>query len=609
MALNHVSECYGKQNLLQDFYRTVDTVKDETREYFSNLGLAGFNKIFMDLFFWLKDHSFDPGLNGYVYLSTSGNVVNNLNASIHNRIGYLAHLLGFSHAKNMVNPKIFSMCVDALTILIYKALPYYGSIPISVDQIIPIMSEAILTERFIDFSRQSQVLETQISQYNHTVDKLRATLLEWIDSTRYKIGYNIHDKTLEQMVSATPISTGVRYASDIGKHWANLPITLNSPVDSILQIYKLCEVAVKLGLGNYEFIFSLSHGEPFGNWKLNIPVTINILMNFILDGKIYNINSELWHAPALTKGLNSTLTSDHVLGWWQHDYKSQRWTLQNYTQTNTYFENVLKEACEKKLNSIRQEMSSIQYPIGSQVSTLCDVLQEKYIIINKLFELNDTVLGDLNSGVWIKTRLIQLIHHENTYGYDVVSFCDFVKEKSLKVKPQYNNSTIKDGIKSSILRLEELIAKITVIQREFKIIKEQETKNILDIGIKIGRLLTINAVLKELQSEKKIDEVGIMRERYGSETQHKIQREDIETITLLEGETQHKIQIVEDDIQRMTLFNSSICNGIGMVLIEISIYLKPYLQTVVEIQVMCYQILRDILRSPVKSIGDTISRF
>lgn len=611
-----ICEYYGKQNLLQDFYRTVYKVIKGTPEYFSSLGLAGFNEIFMDLFFWLENHSFDHGLNGYIYSSTSGNVVNNLNASIHNRIGYLAYLLSFSYNQNMVNPKIFGICIDALTILIHKALPYYGSIPISVEQIIPIMNKANLTEQFINYSRQPQVLEIQISQYNHTVDKLRATLLQWIDSTRYKIGYNIHDMTLEKMVSATPISTGIRYASDPNKFWSNLPMCLASMSGSILQIYKLCEVAIKLGLGNYDFKFSLSHGEPYFN---RIPVTINILTDFILEGTRYNINSELWHAPALLKGLKYELTSEYVLGWWQHDYQSQRWTLQDCTQTNTYFEKVLKEACEKKLNSIRQEMSSIQYPIGSQVSTLCDVLQEKYIIINKMFELNDTTLEGLNSGVWIKTRLNQLINHENTYGYNVISFCDFVKEKSLAIKAQYNNPIIKDGIRNSITRLNELTGDINIIQQDYieiserdklaqiehakviqeeqkqkeekqRITQEQEIKNISDIGMQVGRSLTIDAILKKLQSMNKINEADLIQKHFGNETQH-------------------QIQIVEEDIKTITLFNTSFSSGSSMALLEISMHLRDYPQTLMDIQKTGYQILQQILTSPVKSIGYTMNKF
>ena len=179
--------------------------------------------------------------------------------------------------------------------------------------------------------------------------------------------------TLDEIISATPISTGVRYASDINKYWTNIPIELASQSSSILQIYKMCEVAIKLGLGNYDFRFGLSHGYIFG-WR-QLPVDINIHMDFILNGTRYNINCEQWHAPNLIVGSNGILSGDCLLRWWQHDYKSQRWTLKDWTQTNTYFESILRQACETKLNSIRQEMSSLSYSIGTQVNTLCDKLQ------------------------------------------------------------------------------------------------------------------------------------------------------------------------------------------------------------------------------------------
>lgn len=629
-----ICEYYGKQNLLQDLYRTIYKIINGTPEYFSELGQAGFNEIFMDLFYWMSNHSFDHGLNGYIYSSTSGNINGNLNSPIHNRIGYLAMLLGFPHSNHMVNYKIFSICVDALAILINKALPFYGSIPLEINNLIPIMNKANLTEQFIDWSRQPKVLENQLAQYNQLVDQLRLNLLQWIDSTRYKIGYNIHDMTLDKMISATPISTGVRYAIDINKHWSNLPIALTSQSSSILQIYKMCEVAIKLGLGNYDFRFGLTHGSSFGDWNLMIPVTITIYMDFILNGIRYNINYELWHAPRLIKGFDGTLTEKSVLGWWQHCYQSERWTLQDFTKTNTYFENILKQACENKLNTIRQEMSSPSHTIGIHVETLCNKLQEKYTIILKLFELNDSVLEQLNSGCWIKTRLTQLINHENTYGHNIISFCDFVKEKALQVRQlQYNNPSIKDIITNSITKLNELSGEVHIIQDHYQQIKEfdklgkieydklvlqeqeliqkyneekkhkeiekikanyeYEIQNISQIGMQIGRSLTINSIIKKLESSGKFVESNLIKTQFDFE-------EKAGEIT--------QIQIASEHEQSIRIFNSSFCTGSSMVLLEILLQLREYPNTLIDIQMAGHYILQQIQSSPTQSIECTMRK-
>ena len=646
--INIICEYYGKQNLLQDLFRTVYKITQGNDEYYRNLSQTSFNELFMDLFYWLNSHSFDYGTNGYIYASTSGNIINNLNSSVNNRIGYLAHLLNFQHSPNMVNYEIFHNCVNALAILIRQGLMYYENLPLSFDAIIPIMNRANLTEQFIDYTRQPQVLQNQLTQYNQLVDQLRANLLQWIDSTRYKIQYNIHNMTLDQMISATPISTGVRYASDIDGQFPNIPVELASQSSSILQTYKLCEVAIKLGLGHYDFRFGLSHGNIYG-WR-KIPVTICILMEFILNGSRYCINNEQWYAPGTTVESNGTLSGNCLLGWWQHDYKSQNWTLQNHTPSNTYLDGVLRKACEDKLNSIRQEMTSPSYTIGTQLNTLCDKLQEKYIIISKLFELNNTELEHLNSGIWIKTRLIQLINHENTFGHNVISFCDFVKEKALKVMSlNYNSSSIKENIRHSINLLSELSSDVIRYQEEYKFIQENKTlakiqyekliqeeqllitqkleekrqqelkeleekrqqevqqiiqevkatkeleiKNINQIGIQVGRILTINSIIKKLE-----------------ESNNNIQADIIKVYFEKELETELKEQAEELNTLNMLLFNTGFCNGSSMVLLEISMCaeLSNYPQTILNIQMSGYQILQKIMLNSSKSIKDTMSKF
>jgi len=623
--INNISvicEYYGKQNLLQDLYRTIFKITRGTPEYFRNLGQSGFNEMFMDIFFWLNNHSFDCGINGYIYSSTSGNIVANLNTSVHNRLGYMAYLLQFPEAKNMVNHKIFEICVQALEILINQALPYYGTLPLSYDNIVPVMNRANLTEQFMIYSKQPQVLAGLISSYNNNVDILKSNLSQWVDNISQRYAININS-TLEQMVSATPISSGLRYASDINGHFTSIPITPTSAVNCILQIYKMCEVAIKLGIGNYDFRFSLAHGHIK---RGNIPVTIDMLMDFILNGTRYNINCERWHAPDLYMWLNPTLTSHQVLAWWQHDYKSKRWTLQNYTQTNTHFENILRQACTAKLQSIKQELTSISYTIGTQVNTLCDKLQEQYTIILKLFELNETKLNGLNSGSWIKTRLKQLIDHENTYGHTILTFCDFVKTKALDTKAVYDTSQIAFKIRDSIDRLNRLSADVVRYQNDYKYIqeteknakaeyqklleeekllieeekkkkiiaelkvaREQENEKINQIGIKIGRSLTLQTIITNLEQANKQIEAKIIKREFEQE----LQGQELETV---------------DNKEMAVMFNSSFCNGSSLVLLEICTKLYQYPQTMMEIQKMGCQVLTKIMTSSDRTISYTMNK-
>jgi hypothetical protein len=593
--LSIICEYYGKQNLLQDLFLTINKITKGTPDYFKNLGKSGFNEMFMDLFYWLDNHSFDQGTNGYIH-STSGNIVANLNTSIHNRIGYLSSLLNYPYAKQMANHTIFNICVDALEILIHNALPYYGTIPMPYDNVVPVMNKANLTEQFIEYSRQPQLLENLLASYNKTVDQLRYDLLQWVDASRHKIGYNVHDASLDAMISSTPISTGVRYARDINKCWKDIPMKLTSKSNAILQTYKLCEVARKFGLGDYDFRFSLSRGK--------IAVDITIYIGFTLNGTYFDISIEQWHHPDGGRGCGKLSTGENVLYCWAHNYNSPGWIIQNYTQTNIVFEQIIRKACEDKLTNVRQEMSNISYTIGYQVNTLCDKIQEQYTVINKVFELNDSKLDNLNSGVWIKTRLDQLIHQQNTYGYTVISFCDFVKEKANQVNQlKYNTSQISTSIRNSINKLNALSSDVVRYQHEYKYIintqsnietmykklvddekmliekkkDETMTKNITQIGIEIGRKMTLNMIVNKLEQTHKNDEVKALKSRFANELNCS------------------EVHLIDTDIS--SLFRSSFCNGSSMVLLEASMALQEYPGTVSEIQMLAYKSLQRILTS------------
>jgi len=108
--------------------------------------------------------------------------------------------------------------------------------------------------------------------------------------------------------------------------------------------------------------------------------------------------------------------------------------------------------------------------------------------------------------------------------------------------------------------------------------------------MQVGRSLTIDAILKKLQSMNKINEADLIQKHFGDESQH-------------------QIQIIEEDIKTITLFNTSFSCGSSMALLEILMHLRDYPQTLMDIQKTGYQILQQILTSPVKSIGYTMNKF
>ena len=616
-----ICEYYGRQNLLQDLYRTVHRIIHGSQEYFETMGKLEFNNLFLDLFYWLENHSFDYATNGYIYALTGGCASDKFTTPIHNRLGFLASLIKFPHATKMVNPVIFSICTDAIEVLIHKGLKYYGTLPMTYDRIIPIMNKANLTEQFIDYSREPQILSNIINHnYIPLVEQLKLSLTEWVNITSRKYGITnfIHItilNTLEEIISATPIITTQVQATaltpGLSAVISQLPINLSSIGGIFSPIWKICELAVKLGIGNYDFKFNLSHGEPFGEWHLRIPVDIWIQIDFILNGTRYNVYNESWHCPNVIKGLGD-LTEKSILGHWTHNYSSTRWTLKDYTKSNSYFENIIKKACEEKLYSIRQEIRDISYPIAVQINTLCDKLQEQYIIINKLFELNNTSLDKIQSGIWIKTRLHQLINFENTYGYNIISFCDFSRTLALQVGIINNESSIKTEIRNSINKLNELSSDIIYYEEEYKYMEEkeriekeeriimieeeremirrkEEMEKINKMGMMIGRILTIHNIIKYLEQTGKTEEMEILRSKYN--------------INIEENE---ELRIMRERGETDIIFNTSFCNGSSLMLLEITIELQRYPRTMIEIQKLGHRILSKIMMTTTKTISGII---
>jgi len=608
LNINIVCEYYGKHNLLQDFYRTIYKITQGNSEYFENLGHSSFNDIFLDIFYWIENHSFDCGVNGYIY--SSANIISNLNTNIANRIGYLASLLNFSDAQHMLNHTIFNTSINALEILIHKALSYYGKLPLSYN-INSIINKANLTLQFIEYSRQPHVLNYAIQNYNNYVDQLQLSLSNWVDINTQKYNINILN-TIDEIISATPITTTHVQAVSDSSFLKYLPINLQSINGSFSYIYKICDLAKKLKIGDYDFKFSLSWTDSDGGIGWKTSVTINIYINFILNGTSYCVYTEQWYINALIKSSCRKLYNPQdILYNWHHCYQSQRWTLQDYTKSNTYFENIIKQACLDKVNSIKSEITT-----HTQLNTLCDKIQDWYIIILKLFELNNTKLDGLNSGIWTKTRILQLLNHENTDGHTILTFCNFCKTKALNTQPIYNESIIYQKIKADIDKLNELSNVIIKYQEEYKyiqdanslvkkeydiilenekiLVKQQvkdEIKNINTIGMQIGRSLTINTIIKKLEQTNKSEELEIIKENF---------KEELEC---------DKVSFDDDNSHLMTIFNSSFCNGSSMALLEISLELRDYTHTITYIQMMGQQILSHILINQTKSIGDTITNF
>jgi hypothetical protein len=375
----------------------------------------------------------------------------------------------------MLNDIIFNISVDALEILIHKALSYYGVLPLPYN-INPIINKANLTLQFIDFSRQPKVLNNAIENYNNYIDQLKLSLSNWVDINRQKFNINILN-TLDELISETPITTTQVNAVSDSDFLKYLPINLQSINDSFSYIYKICELAKILKIGDYDFKFSLSWTDSeISDSRWDTSVTINIQINFILNGTNYVVYTELWYINNLQKNLepfHKLSNPQDVLNNWHHCYQNQYWTLQDYTKSNTYFENIGKQACLDKLNSIKNEITTY-----TELNILCDKIQDWYIIILKLFELNNTNLDSgIQSGVWMKTKILQLLNNENTGGYNILTYCDFSKNKALNTLTIYNESLIYHQIKASIDKLNELSNVIIKYQEEYKYI--QDTNNIV----------------------------------------------------------------------------------------------------------------------------------
>lgn len=600
--LNTVCEYYGKQNLLQDLYRTIYKITQGNSDYFQTIGRVEFNSIFMDIFYWLENHCFDYGINGYIYAKTQ-NVVNNFNMTIYNRIGYLASLLNFPNAQNIVNPTIFNICVSALEILIHKGLPHYGYLPLPYDKIIPIINKTNLTKQFIEYSRQPVILQNLINEYDKTIDQLKTALFEWVDINTQKYGINICDSD-DEIISTITIDKQPLIAknTDLNQKLQQLPVYYVAVNDILSYRYKICKLAKKLNLGEIDYIFSYNFQSNI--YKRNVVFDVYIQFNFILNGIKYDMCLEKWQSTRSVDIFLCGFIENNFKNNWVHNYTSD-WKLVEYTVCDIANENIIKKACLDKLTSIRNELTDISSTIGTRINMLCDKLDEQYIIISKLFELNDIILIDeLYCGNTIKKQLDQVINHKyNYFGYNILKFCDIIKNKLTQLQPIYKESTILNQLNKDCDKLNELSADIVHYQNEYeniqkdKIIKEEqlihqkvnENTDINHIGMQIGRSLTINAIIKKLENMNKFDEAQIIKTNFEKELVYT----DIE---------------FQENKELIGIFNSAFCNGSSMALLEISFSLQNYMHTVCDVQKIGHKILSELLTSN-RSISYTMNKF
>jgi hypothetical protein len=163
---------------------------------------------------------------------------------------------------------------------------------------------------------------------------------------------------------------------------------------------------------------------------------------------------------------------------------------------------------------------------------------------------------------------------------------EFIKETERKTIQEYSRLVEQEKI---LIAQQAEEKRIKLVMDEIKSSHEREIKTISDIGLETGKLLTINTIIKKLEQLDKLEEAQIIREKF----------------IVKESENMDVLDINE---QSMLMFNSSFCNGISMVLLEISFELTSYPQTIREIHMIGHQIMQQILLSNTKSISCTMNK-
>lgn len=647
---NTLVEYYGKQNLLQNLHRTVYKIFNGTTEYFQSITQNDFNNLFMDLIYCIENQCCDHGTNGYIYSMTSpnGNIVSNLKSKITERLGYLGHLLKFPQSEQLVNPELLYLCVNALEILIFKGL-HYSTLPISHDRFGQIISKINTTNRFFEYSKQPIVLNALINAYSACINNLSSHLNSWINSIaeKYELQSDFHYSTIHQIVRE-PIKTDIiqvkvyYYSSNIPV--MELPVKLHAHDATYTDLWKYCELATRLNIGHFDCkIMWMRTDRHFFRYH-----DCDIIFNYILNGTKYELFVEKWGILTYSPNDNGNvanfwnLTHEYTkIGEYEHVKPlSASKVLVSYTSTNQLYARFnIKDACDKKIISIKNEITNITFPIGTAVNTSCDKIQEQYIIISKLFEINNLTIGNdfsMLSGSSIKHALENIINFRS-YGpaenRDILTYCNFIKSKIKTIRldvPESNttviqgqdlHSSLEQKVSLSIETLEKLSIHMIKHQENCKFIEtmdeihcreyekitqrekylnekqnnsvqEQAVKNINQIGFEIGRILTIQNILNQLRKNDNCEEATILETHFQNE---------------LVSNTNSQIEVINHDHHSIPIFNSSFCNGCSMVLLEMSFELRDYPHTMMQIQNSGYTILNKIIKSPTISITNTMS--
>ena len=198
---NTVNTYFLNKGLLQDLKKSLSKVIQGNDFYFNNLGSNGFNKLFLNIFHWMRDYSFDPGCNGAIY--TEHPPLEALKAPIEYRLGFLADKLripGIDPSK-MIIPDVFRDCVDGLELLINRALHLYGALPIDNfnEAVATITATAQQTEAFILAARAPAVLTQQVQKYREAVEVLRIALVHWVDADKKKYVVDVTESVVRSM--------------------------------------------------------------------------------------------------------------------------------------------------------------------------------------------------------------------------------------------------------------------------------------------------------------------------------------------------------------------------------------------------------------------------
>ncbi len=428
VGYNTVNTYFLNKGLLQDLKKSLSKVIQGNDLYFNKLGSNGFNKLFLNIFHWMRDYSFDPGCNGAIYVEHTP--VEALKAPVEYRLGYLAGKLqipGIDPSKMMI-PDVFRDCVDGLELLVNRALHLYGDLPIdNFNEIVAtIVATAQQTEAFIMAARAPEVLTQQVQKYREAVEVLRIALVHWIDANKKKYVVDVTESVDTLHAQMDYLNGHVPTIGNIEQ------IIKENPL--LADIMKYASLLEKLKMGHYDLqsyckVISGGYHNKHDSctWSSSIPHT---LLYFV------HANDD--------KG-------KQLFGDWSRTESSLRIGSECTEETKIKLR-------QMALNRLKEIRATILTEDGVEVEQACCALQNQYMVIEALYKLQGMEI-QLPSGDDVRKRLAR---------FTIDGSEPILAHNVPQLEPNYAESPILATIvRPSINKLSGLLVRIQEIQRDY----------------------------------------------------------------------------------------------------------------------------------------------